>query len=113
MSGLVLGLGDVPLNLPQLPASSHAQKASKHKEAEHTKKAYNCHVQELKQLFNTEVDKIALEFSRQNLHHSCQQIRKQVLFSMNQLEKKNVNHQSIMHGCMQKCKYNNLEVRQC
>src|SRR5260370_40371546 len=41
MSGLVLGLGDVPLNLPQLPANSHAQKVSKHKEAECTKKAYN------------------------------------------------------------------------
>ena len=88
MAGLVQASGDIPLNLPQVPGSAREQKASKHREAQCSKHAYNHRIQELKRLFNTEVDSIAREFSRQGMHRSCHQIRKQVLFSMNQPEKK-------------------------
>src|SRR5258707_11822351 len=88
MAGLVQASGDILLNLPQVPGSAHEQKASKHQEAQNFKHAYNHHIQELKWLFNTEVDSIACKFSKQGMHHSCHQIRKQVLFSMNQTEKK-------------------------
>ena len=88
MAGLVQASGDILLNLPQVPGSAHEQKASKHQEAQHSKHTYNHCIQELKWLFNTEVDSIAHEFLRQGMHHSCHQIRKQVLFSMNQPEKK-------------------------
>ena len=74
--------GDIPFSSP--PVSALGQKKSKHQEAALTKEAFNCCVQDLKGHFNSEVDKIALEFLRQGLHHSCHQIRKQVLFTMSQ-----------------------------
>ena len=76
--------GDIPFSSPVPPVSAPGQRKSKRQEAALTKEAFNRRVRDLKGRFNSEVDKIALEFSRQGLHRSCRQIRKQVLFTMSQ-----------------------------
>ncbi len=73
---------DIPLSSLRPPAST--PRLPKNQNSALTKQAFNCCIKELKQYFNSEVDSIALEFSRQGAHHSCHQIKKQILFTMSQ-----------------------------
>src|SRR5258705_5692659 len=74
--------GNIPLSSLRPPAST--PRLPKNQNSALTKQAFNHHIKELKQYFNSEVDSIALEFSRQGAHHSCHQIKKQILFTMSQ-----------------------------
>ena len=51
------------------------------------KLAFNQRIQALCTTFQTEVDKIAQEFSRQGYHCSCHQIQKQVLYCVGMQKK--------------------------
>ena len=80
-------MGDIPFNDTTIPEQDNMSKAAQHEEAKKMKLAFNQRIQALHTTFQTEVNKIAQEFSRQGYHCSCHQIQKQVLYCVGMQKK--------------------------
>ena len=88
-------MDDIPFNDVMIPEQGCMPKAAQCEETKRIKLAFNQWVQTLCTTFQTEVDNIAQEFSRQGYHHSCHQIQKQVLYCVGMQKKP---HKPVIHN---------------